>query len=346
MRGATHAVTETERQIEQFVQMALACVRREYPYHLSCLLNSAADLRAPREITPAFYGCFDWHSAVHGHWTLARGLRAFPDGAFRAAAEEALAEHLTAERLRAECDFAAARATFELPYGLAWVLLLASELRALSLPAARRWSEALEPLERLAMQRIQGWLQRVTHPIRGGEHSQSAFSMGLALDYAEESQQPEFAALIRARAGDFYLHDRAAPLDYEPSGHDFLSPALAEADLMRRVLSGLEYGRWLRAFLPRLAGAPPSWLAPVRCADASDGKLAHFDGLNLSRAWMLEGIASALPARDSLCAPLDAAARAHRAAGLAEVNDRHYAGGHWLATFALYLVTKRGLRPS
>jgi hypothetical protein len=198
---------------------------------------------------------------------------------------------------------------------------------------------ALEPLTRIAVERVSAWLPKLSRPIRTGEHSQTAFALGLMIDYARGRRDKAFAALLESRARDYYLQDRACPLSYEPGGQDFLSPCLAEADVMRRVLPAAEYTRWLTAFLPQRAAAA---LTPAVVTDPTDGQLAHLDGLNLSRAWMLEGIASALPAGRRR-APLERVAALHRDAGLRAVSGQHYEGAHWLGTFAMYLSTRRGL---
>ena len=336
----------------RFARLALDCVHREYPNKIAHVLQDDADARPPRELTPAFYGCYDWHSAVHGHWLLARLARTFPDEPFAAEARAALARSLTPENVAAEVAYLTGegRDTFERPYGLAWLLQLAAELREWDDPDARRWAAALAPLERAAAARLRSWLPKLSHPIRAGEHSQTAFAFGLALDWARGAgADPDLAALLEERARALYFGDRGCPLDYEPSGQDFLSPCLAEADLVRRLLPPAEFAAWLGAFLPGLpldrvgceGGA--GWLEPAVVTDPTDGKLAHLDGLNLSRAWMLDGIAAGLPAGDPRLAALRDAAAAHRASGLASVTGEHYEGGHWLASFAVYLVTGRGL---
>ena len=333
---------------ERLAGLALACVHKEYPNKVSHVLGGDEDVRPPRELTPAFFGCYDWHSAVHGHWLLARLARLYPAAPWAAAARAALARSLTPTHVAAEVGYLGVkgRVSFERPYGLAWLLQLASELREWDSPEARRWSEALAPLERQAAQRIAEWLPKLTRPIRAGEHSQTAFAFGLVLDWARDADR-EMAGRLQARIREFYEHDQDCPLSYEPSGEDFLSPCLAEADLMRRVLGPDEYPSWLGRFLPSLpASNGRAWLAPAVVTDPSDPKLAHLDGLNLSRAWMLEGVASALPSRDPRRAALREAAHAHGQAGLAAVTGDHYEGGHWLGTFAVYLVTGRGVAAS
>ena len=330
---------------DRFARLALACLHKEYPNKISHVLSGDEDVRPPRELTPAFYGCYDWHSAVHGHWLLARLARTHKEAPFATEALAALGRSLTTGNVAAEVRYleAKGRVSFERPYGLAWLLQLAAELREWGSPESAAWSAALTPLERRAAARIDEWLPKLTRPIRSGEHSQTAFAFGLILDWARASD-PAMAARVAARVRDFYAPDRDCPIDYEPSGEDFLSPCLAEADLMRRVLPPGEYAAWLEAFLPRLprdGGA--GWLAPGIVTDPSDPKLAHLDGLNLSRAWMLEGIALGLPEADPRRAGLCAAAETHRIAGLRAVTGEHYEGGHWLGTFAVYLVTGRGL---
>ena len=330
----------------RFARLALACVHKEYPNKIAHVLNGDADVHPPRELTPAFYGCYDWHSSVHGHWLLVRLARTFPSAPF---ADQALAEvetSLTAPNIEAEVRYlqGPGRVSFERPYGLAWLLQLAAELREWDDPRARRWSAALAPLERAARDRLAQWLPKLSHPIRVGEHDQTAFSFGLILDWARAASDKEMESLILARARAFYAGDRDCPIAYEPSGQDFLSPCLGEADLMRRVLEPTAYASWLKTFLPGLpTSGGAAWLLPEVVTDPTDPKLAHLDGLNLSRAWMLEGIAKGLPNGDPRLAALGAAARAHRERGLLAVTGEHYEGGHWLGSFATYLATGRGL---
>jgi hypothetical protein len=346
------------RLAEIFARMALAAVHREYPHHLLHLMRNEADLLPPRALHPAFFGCFDWHSAVHGHWCLARLARVHPDAGFAAAARAALARDLTHTNLAAEAAYLEGdgRGGFERPYGLAWLLQLAAELRewggmgvgqraeAAGDAQAAAWHAALAPLEEIAARRLREWLPKLPGPVRSGEHSQTAFALGLALDWARAAGDGALESVIVEAAERFHGDDADAPIAYEPSGQDFLSPALAEADLMRRVRRGEAFAAWLHRFLPEPAGeAAQCWLTPAVSPDRADGKLAHLDGLNLSRAWMLEGIVSVLADGDPARAPLAAAAARHREAGLAGAHSEHYAGSHWLASFAVYLVTRRGI---
>lgn len=330
-----------------FASRALEALSREYPSHVGLLLRGDADLKPPRELSPAFYGSFDWHSSVHGHWCLVRCLARGLSGEMAQMARNHLASHLTRDRLVREAIHIGApeREGFERPYGLAWLLQLGAELREWKDPQGEEWLEALRPLESLAAERIARWLPRLRWPIRGGEHSQTAFALGLALDWARAAGRADFEQLIVSRSREFYEADVQAPIAYEPSGHDFLSPALAEADLMRRVLDRGAFARWLAAFLPDPGGpATRRWLTPVETTDREDGKLAHLDGLNLSRAWMLEGIAFGLGPDDDATRPLTAAAGRHATAGLEAARTTvHYAGIHWLSSFAVYLLSGRGI---
>jgi Protein of unknown function (DUF2891) len=335
---------------QRFAKLALACVHKEYPNKLTHSLNSDADVAPPRRLTPAFYGCYDWHSSVHGHWLLVRLARTFPDAGFTSEAVAALRESLTPANLEHEAAYlnAEGRTNFERPYGLAWLMQLTAELRDWESegksPLARELLTNLRPLEQAAAARLQTWLPKLPHPVRSGEHSQTAFAMGLLIDYARRTANQDLLNLLLAKARQFYLTDRNCPLAYEPSGEDFLSPCLAEADVMRRVLPPADYAAWLRHFLPQIPRKGfGGWLQPEKSPDPSDPKLAHIDGLNLSRAWMLEGIASSLPKSDARVAALEKCIAAHRSAGLAAVTGEHYEGGHWLASFAVYMVTRRGI---
>jgi len=337
---------------ERFATLALACVHKEYPNKIAHVLNSDADVAPPRNLTPAFCGCYDWHSSVHGHWLLARLLRTFPEASFASAAREALKQSLTAENLKREATYlrGEGRASFERPYGLAWMLQLCAELHEWDDPQAREWSANLKPLEEIAVERLKTWLPKLLNPVRVGEHDQTAFGLGLMLDYARTVHDEAFAKLVSDSAKKFFLSDKNCPLAYEPSGEDFLSPSLGEADVMRRVLPPDQFAKWLKDFMPQIPSAKAArtastdWLPVAISPDPSDPKLAHLDGLNLSRAWMLEGILSALPNDDPRRAALQATADAHRHAGLAAVTGEHYEGGHWLGSFAVYLTTRRGIQ--
>jgi hypothetical protein len=327
-------------QAARFARLALDCIHKEYPNKIAHSMNSDADLKPPRQLTPAFYGCFDWHSCVHGHWMLVRLARLFPQAPFTAEARRAVAQSLTAANLAQEAKYLSepGRSSFERPYGLAWLLQLATELREWQDPEARKWSTNLRPLEQAAIARVSAWLPHLEHPVRAGEHSNTAFALGLMLDYARISANADFNKLLESRARDYYFKDRNCPLNYEPSGEDFLSPCLAEADVMRRVLPAAEFASWFDAFLPKID------LEPTRVSDVTDGKLYHLAGLNLSRAWMLEGIAAKSPGSSPRRTSLTALAAKLRQTGLDSITGEHYEGGHWLGSFAVYLVSGRGWR--
>jgi len=252
--AASTALTFDEKTAERFAKLALACVGKEYPNKISHVLNSDKDVAPPRKLTPAFHGCYDWHSSVHGHWLLVRLLRTFPNASFAGAARDALRKSLTAENLKREAAYirGEGRASFERPYGLAWLLQLCAELREWNNDQAREMSANLRPLEDAAVERLKTWLPKLSHPVRIGEHDQTAFGLGLMLDYARSTKNQSFAALVTDSARKFFLSDKDCPLGYEPSGEDFLSPCLEEADVMRRVLSREEFAKWLKEFLPQI----------------------------------------------------------------------------------------------
>ena len=338
---------------DRFMQLALDCIHREYPNKIAHVLTGDDDVRPPRELTPAFYGCYDWHSAVHGHWLLVR-LARLADGATLApAARDALAQNLTRDNITAELRYlrGSGRTSFERPYGLAWLLQLAAELREWRGDRqAAGWLAALEPLERETAQRIKDWLPKLTHPIRVGEHSQTAFAFGLMLDWARAADDLEMEQLLRSRTEDYYGNDRACPLAYEPSGQDFLSPCLAEADLIRRVRGPDEFAAWLDGFLPGIPrgrqGARQNGLAGTGRRDRPERRQAGAPRRPEPQPRLDAGRESRRDCRPATrgCPHCAQTARRHREAGLAAVTGEHYAGGHWLASFATYLGT--GTRPA
>ena len=340
--------TKVEQSYAQvFSGLAMDCIHKEYSNKIAHYMNSDEDLKPPRELYPAFYGCFDWHSSVHGHWLLVRLLNTHASEVDSAAIRQMLDESFAPENIAGELASYTrpGMKSFERPYGIAWLLQLTAELRQSSGDDAERWLNHLLPLEQQAVSNISEWLPKLSFPIRTGEHSQTAFAFGLMLDWAQIAGDRKFEALLKSRVRELYVGDVNCPLAYEPSGQDFLSPCIAEADLMRRVLTQSEFSSWLTDFFPTLTATTRSdWLVPATVTDKSDGKLAHLDGLNTSRAWMLEGIMNALPVNDARRKPLEAAVSAHRKAGLdAVLGDMHYMGSHWLGSFATYLETKRGL---
>ena len=326
-------------------RLALAGIDKEFPNKPGDVIEKAEDLRTPRAMHPAFYGSFDWHSSVHGHWMLVRLLRLFPGIENAAEIRSRLDAHLSAENLRIETAYFDEKKNrgFERMYGWAWALRLAGELRSWDDPDAARWAANFAPLEAKLVAQTRDYLPRLTYPIRTGVHPDTAFALGQILDYARIAKDETLAALIEKRAREYFLNDRDYPASFEPSGEDFFSPGLNEADLMRRVLSAEGFGRWLEGFLPRLGqGLPTAWATPAEVSDLSDPRIVHLVGLNLSRAWTMSGIASALPAGDPRTQILESTAKAHTAAGLRYVFSGHYEGEHWLGTFAVYHLTGSG----
>ena len=335
---------------DRFSALALTCVHQEFPNKISRTTATAEEIGRPKKIFPAFYGCFDWHSSVHGHWLLVRLLRVGPqDAAWRDEAIAKLNQSFTAENIAGEVTNynRPEGGSWERPYGLAWYLQLTAELREWAKenndPQAKEWLEILEPLEADIANGLKGWLPRLAYPIRLGTHNQSAFAFGLMLDWARVAGDTEMERLIIERSKAFHMGDKNCPLAYEPSGEDFLSPCLMEADLMRRMMSTAEFSVWLTDFMPTIpTNGSGDWLAPGIVKDASDGKLVHLDGVNSSRAWNLYNIARSLPEGDARKASLVAAAKIHADTGVAAVSAEHYSGSHWLASFATYLMTDRG----
>jgi len=331
--------------LERMARIALANLGRDYPNHIQHLMDGDTDAATPRELHPVFSGAYDWHSAVHNYWLLVRLLRLMPEGAFAPQARDFIARRINAADVAQECRYfdGTRRASWERPYGLAWVLQLAAELREWATPEARAWYTTLAPLEAVARERFRVWLPKLWYPIRSGEHSQTAFALGLLHDWSRVVGDAPMGELVRAKGIEFHRFDVDGPLAYEPGAQDFLSPVLAEADLLRRLVPQPDYVEWLAKFLPALPRDGARWLEPAVSRDPSDPKLAHLDGLNLSRAWMLQGIAAALPAQDPRRAALHMAAEEHAEAGLASIQEGLYEGSHWLPSFAVYLLTGRGL---
>jgi len=332
----------------RFARLALDCVHREYPNKVSHVLNDDTDARPPSSLYPVFYGCFDWHSSVHGHWLLVRLLRTVPEAGMpaglRGEIENALDRSFTADGIAGEVAYfqAEGRSSFERPYGVAWFLQLTTELREWDDTRSAAWLETLLPLESIIVAQLKSWLPKLAYAIRLGTHNQSMFAFGLILDWARASGDEEMARLVTERSLAFHRDDRNCPLAYEPSGEDFLSPCLMEADLMRRILEPRDFSAWLDGFLPQIPrDGRGDWLAVGIVNDPSDGKLVHLDGVNLSRAWNLRNIAAALPESDPRVPALLAAADLHAKTGISSVSGEHYEGGHWLASFATYLVTRR-----
>lgn len=326
--------TLNSAQILPLATLALNAVQREYPNAPQHVVMHAQDAPLPRAIHPAFYGSFDWHSAVHGHWLLVWVLRHFPDLSNAGEIRRVLNAHLTAKNLQTEADYfrQPGRAGFERPYGWAWALKLTLELSHWQDADAQRWRANIQPLAQVLESLYLRWLPKQMYPLRSGTHSNTAFGLSFALDYAEACGHAELSALIHQQSRAYFLADKNYPAAWEPSGSDFFSACLMEAELMRRVLPADEFPAWLTDFLPQL---PPSLSTPATVSDRSDGQLVHLDGLNFSRAYCLFNLAHALPNRDTRRAAFHTIAQQHLEAGLAHILSGDFMGEHWLATFAL-----------
>ena len=326
----------TQELASRLAHIALGHVTREWPNKLDHVMGSPGDVKLPSELHPVFYGSFDWHSCVHGYWLLARLLRRFPE--MRPAPEivAVFDRQLTDDKIAGEIAYLArpeARG-FERPYGWAWALMLACELLRHDTPHGKRWAASLRPLGAEFASRFCAYLPLADYPVRVGVHSNTAFALLLAFDYAAIAPDSPLETLCRQKMLSWYGQDKDCQA-WEPSGDDFLSPALTEAAAVSCSFSNEAFRRWLAKFLPRAAaGEPATLFAPARVSDRSDGKIAHLDGLNLSRAWCWRRIAACLDREDPLFARAEAAALAHSDAALPHVSG-DYAGEHWLASFAL-----------
>jgi len=322
-------------------ELPMQGICREYPNKLDHVVSGPNDLKSPRELHPAFYGCFDWHSAVHSHWMLIHLLKRFELPA-AGKIRDLLRQNLTEHHLREEADYFSEpnRQSFERPYGWAWLLKLAQELHGWEDDDGKRWAEQLRPLESAIVARFTEFVSKQSYPVRSGIHSNTAFSLTLAYDYAVVFQDARFKSLICERALTYFGQDTHYQTQQEPSGADFLSPCLVEADLLRRVIDGAEFEAWLGGFLSDVvSGNAPTLMTPVEVSDRRDPQIGHLDGLNLSRAWCLSGIASALPGDRPLKKILTDAAQHHAVKGLSHVATGDYAGEHWLASFAVYMLS-------
>ena len=331
--AADRETNRTELSLEQaanLMQLPLACAETEYPNKLSQTLRSEEDLASPTDLHPAFYGCFDWHSAVHGHWSMVRLLKEFPDVVGNAQARAILQRHITPENVVKDIDYLRGNISWERPYGWAWLLKLVLELQDWNDPMAASLNTALEPLAEELSKMYIAHLPKLVYPIRVGEHANTAFGLTFALDYARHFDDIPLQVAIKQRAQDFYLQDKNCPIRWEPSGYDFLSPCLEEVDLMRRVLSKGKFMVWLNEFLPELLS--PSFDLPVgQVFDRTDGKLVHLDGLNFSRAWVFYALAEQYPELGHL----NNLADRHVAYSYPNLVGDSYEGGHWLGSFAI-----------
>jgi len=332
----------TREHASAFAKLALKGVNKEYPNHPGHALASAADVKSPKALHPAFFGCYDWHSSVHGHWMLARLLKQFPDLPEAKAIRDVFNEHLTAANIKVEADYFDRKESksFERPYGWAWLLKLAEELHSWNDVDAKKWLANLKPLaDRLAKRYVE-YFPKQTYPIRTGVHPNTAFGLAFAHDYAKAVGDTKLRELVEERAKTYFAKDVDVPAAWEPSGADFFSPSLMEADLMRRVLSPDDFRKWFKTFLPRAdKSEPKSIFEPAIVTDRTDPQLVHLDGLNLSRAWCMRSIAAALPVDDPVRKTLSESAKRHAEAGLKHIASGNYEGEHWLASFAVYMLS-------
>ena len=332
----------SEKQSADLAQLAIAGLQREFPNKPANVITGPATILGPKQMHPAFFGCYDWHSSVHGHWMLVRLLKTSPKHPLAEVSRLRLSENLTGPNIEAEALYFEEKEnkSFERMYGWAWLLRLVDELHSWEDPQGKQWRANLIPLERKVVELTKNYLPRLKQPIRTGVHPDTAFALGQILDYARTVQDQELVELVVTRARDFYSNDRKYNPDYEPSGEDFFSQSLNEADLMRRILGPEMFAKWLSGFLSDL-GTDPSFklLQPVAVSDVTDPKLVHLAGLDLSRAWCMQGIAQGLPKGDPRIPILTNSAKEHAKVGLGYVFSGQYEGEHWLGTFAVYTLT-------
>lgn len=322
-------------QADKLIQLPLHCVHTEYPNKLGQTIGSDKDLQSPKALHPGFYGCFDWHSSVHGHWSLVALLKKFPETKYATEARQKLKKSITAENILQEVNYFKGKynSGYERTYGWAWLLKLAEELHTWDDPLAKELEKNLQPLTDLIVEKYLEFLPKLVYPIRVGEHTNTAFGLTFAWDYAHTTGRKALKNLINQRARDFYLQDADCPITWEPSGFDFLSPCLQEAAIMKRVLAPTEFKSWLTAFLPKLSDK--GFKFPVgEVSDRTDGKLVHLDGVNFSRAWCINNIINGMPEYSHL----KNLANEHINYSLPNLVGDSYEGGHWLGSFAIYAL--------
>ena len=332
----------TVNDADNFAEIALKCIEREYPNKLSHVMNTKAEVLSPKELHPAFYGCFDWHSSVHGHWMLIRLLKLFPGLKNQNRIRNAIKRNLTKVNIDQEVSYLGqkSRKSFERTYGWAWLLKLVEELKGWNDKDGKIWEQNLRPLEENIVKRYLDFLPKQVYPIRTGVHPNTSFGLSFALDYAKKVRNKELEKLIIDKAKEYFINDRNCPAEWEPGGEDFFSPCLMEADLMSKVLNNKEFESWLHGFILNNKGKIPMQLQKTaRVIDRSDGKLVHLDGLNLSRAWCFKRIANKIINNNPLKIKIKELALIHAQIGLKNIKSGNYAGEHWLASFAVFLLT-------
>lgn len=323
-------------QANKLAALPLECVQKEYPNRLGQTLASKEDLKEPKVLHPAFYGCFDWHSAVHGHWSMVRLLKTHPNVAEADTLRRMLKENMSAENIAAEVAFFDDKnnRNFERTYGWGWLLKLAEELQTWDDPFAKELASNLAPLTHLLASKLVDYLPKLQYPVRVGTHTNTAFGLSFAWDYAVTAGDTELMDAIKERAIYFYASDTNCPLGWEPSGADFLSPCFEEIDLMRRIMDKEEFFPWMQRFMPELRQHEFD-LAVALVGDREDGQLVHLDGLNFSRAWVLFGLVQQYPNTYGHLQPL---ASKHLQQAFPNLFGDSYEGGHWLGSFAIYAL--------
>lgn len=323
------------QQANKLASLPIHCIDVEYPNKLNQTIGSKKDLQSPKELHPAFYGCFDWHSSVHGHWSLVALLKQFPELENSETIKAQLLANISKENIEKEVAYFYKKynKSYERTYGWAWLLKLAEELHTWDTEIARELEKNLQPLTKLIIQKYLEFLPKLKYPIRVGEHTNTAFGLTFAWDYANTVRNNELKLLIETRAKEFYLKDAGCPLSWEPSGYDFLSPCLQEAAIMKRVLNKEDFKNWFGDFLPQLKDQ--NFELPVgEVSDRKDGKLVHLDGVNFSRAWAIHKIIEDLPEYNHL----QNIANRHINYSLPNLVGDSYEGGHWLGSFAIYAL--------
>jgi hypothetical protein len=318
----------------RLAEIPLSCMHREFPNKLNQVLGSTEDLKNPQDLHPAFYGCFDWHSSVHGHWMLVKLIKLFPTLPERNEIVKAINKNLTVENIQKEIKYFndELNKTFERTYGWAWLLKLVQELNDWDDPDGKMWLENLRPLAHLITEKYIEFLPKLTYPIRTGEHPNTAFGLSLAYDYALSSHDTVLQDLIKQRSLDYFINDKNCPLGWEPNGFDFLSPCLEEANLMRKILTQEDFQNWIKNFIPSFKS-----LFPAVVSDRSDPKIVHLDGLNFSRAWCLNGISRSMD--EPMKSDLSSLAKEHFMTSFPFISSGNYEGEHWLTSFAILAFT-------
>jgi hypothetical protein len=321
-----------------FAELALKNLLREFPNHPGHVFTGPADFQTPRQWHPIFFGCFDWHSAVHGYWLLARTYRLFPSLPQRLPIKNHFDQFVTRSNVETEISYFQRAPAFERPYGWAWLLMLCAELKRINTQQSQSWLGTLQPLANLIRDQFLDYFPKATYPNRVGTHGNIAFAMVLARQFSEQFADQNLQTAIDEKARQWFLNDRDCQV-WEPSQNDFLSPALIEARCLLQVLPAADYQKWLGGFLPELAsGQPAALFQPAVPSDRTDGQISHLDGLNFSRAWCLNAIAKSLEEIDPAKRLLQEAADLHINTSFPNITG-HYAGEHWLATFALLALT-------